>query len=276
MRIRLIGDHSGYHCGSAAAFQVLSDIAKRYGRIVDRKEEFDLLLVNGEGSMHHESKGFKKKMDAIESALSSGKQAMLLNTVWQDNPQRYADILKRCAYVSVRETLSRQVLADQGVTAELAVDASFYASIDDDAPIMDFGNAVVLTDFWSRDFGAFVVLNSKRARAMSYVDMTTLSWSSLVKSLRTASLLVTGRHHAVYAACRARIPFLALTGNTHKIEGLVAGSGVKIPVYTNFAELWSNLEACSYREYAYTQLFDWMDAQPAPQLPLPRVDECRD
>ena len=47
----------------------------------------------------------------------------------------------------------------------------------------------------------------------------------LVASLRTASLLVTGRHHAVYAACRARLPFVAMAA--------LAGGNVRVGLEDN-------------------------------------------
>lgn len=53
-----------------------------------------------------------------------------------------------------------------------------------------------------------------------------MSWRRAVASLN----LITGRQHAVYAACKARIPFAASEGNTHKIRGLIKTAGVEIPI----------------------------------------------
>jgi hypothetical protein len=40
------------------------------------------------------------------------------------------------------------------------------------------------------------------ARPLPFLDWP---WGRIVASLRTASYLITGRHHAVYAACVARV-----------------------------------------------------------------------
>ena len=269
LNIRAIGDHSNYHCGSAAAWNVISAEAARHGRLVGPKETFDLLIVNGEGSMHHASGGFRKKMNEIERALDKGRRVMLINTVWQDNPQRDADLLKRCERVVVREVCSQRELARQGVTAEVAFDQSFYDAIDPDAPFTDFSGRIVLTDFWATEFDAFAWINSKWAQKFATVDMQTMSWSSLVRSLGTAEMLVTGRHHAVYAACRARCPFMALTGNTHKIEGLMETAGIQVPVFQEFSKLKQAIEDGLDPAPACDALFDWMAQQPAWQLDGP-------
>jgi len=261
-RILLAGDHSGYHCGSAAAFSVIKAEAARHGRLVGKNQVFDLLVVNGEGSMHHDSPGLQKKMAMLERALDQGKRAMLINTVWEANSPHHAQTLARCERVVARDIYSQRHLVEQGVEAEVALDLSYYAPVAEDASFHDFEGQVVFTDFWSREFDAFVSVNSKWVQDFPYIDMTEMSWSSLVKSLQSASALVTGRHHAVYAACRARIPFLFLPGNTHKIEGLVETAGVKIPACQSFKHLKRRVEERDFPIARCTELYNWMERQP--------------
>ncbi len=262
-RISLIGDHSSYHCGSEAAFSIIRMEITRHGRIVRKGEDFDLLVVNGEGSMHHDSISFINKMSVIKAALEAGKRVMLVNSVWQDNSQEYADLVGQCERVVVRERFSQQALAAQGVSSEIALDASYSANVDPAAEAVDFAGRVVFTDFFSREFDAFVKLNSKWAQRFDYIDMQRMSWSSLVRSLQSASLLVTGRHHAVYASCKARTPFLALRGNTHKIEGLMATAASEIPVFSCFKDVKRAIEKSASSSFDYQRLFDWMDGQAA-------------
>lgn len=259
-KVRLIGDHSNYHCGSAAAFEVIRAEVEKYGEII-RGEEYDVLVVNGDGSMHHNSSGFQNKMAEIEKAVTRGKPSILMNSVWSDNPSLSADVLQKCEQVIVREVRSAQELEKLGVSRKIMLDQSYFAKIEE-TEFTDFQGEVVFTDFWSNEFGCFVTLNSKWAQRYTFVDMQKMSWSSLVRSLETASLLVTGRHHAVYAACKAKIPFLALTGNTHKIEGLIETAGIDIPVFESFADLKANLDWPIKNPNIYKSLFEWMDTQP--------------
>lgn len=267
-RVRIAGDHSAYHCGSAAAFKSIAAACSRAGTLVAADEDYDVLVVNGEGSMHHDSVTCRKKLREIRSALDEGKQVHLINTVWQSNSAESAEILKECATVSVREVLSQSELKAVGVASQVALDQSFFLPIDEDVVAQDFHGEAVLTDFYSRDLSTFAKVTTQWTWSVPYVQMHEWAWASLVNSLRSASVLLTGRHHAVYAACRARTPFLALKGNTHKIEGLIATSGIDIPVYDNYPELLKAYRSKRWLDHDYGRLFDWMSEQTPWELRL--------
>jgi hypothetical protein len=272
MRIQLIGDHSAYHCGSAAAFSSLHRSCSSVATVVSQGEDFDWLVVNGEGTMHHGSRGTHKKLEAIAQAIAAGRRADLVNTVWQDNPPEMAMALRGCTEITVREICSQRELARSGINSKLIPDACFFEPIDPAAPVIDFEGQVVATDFWSQEFAAFVRVEKDWINPLPYIDMRAMSWSSLVGSLRTASALVTGRHHAVYAACRAGIPFFALKGNTHKIEGLVESAAAEIPIFTRFTDLKDAVKS-GPNTFApgFNHLFSWLAAQRpwSPEPPAP-------
>jgi hypothetical protein len=265
-RIKFVGDHSTYHCGSAAVAEVLRAELQAAGEIVD-DADFDLLIVNGEGSMHHGSASARKKIAELASAQSAGKRTMLINSVWQENPDAHTAALAKCESVVVREIFSQRDLAAHGVASEIYIDQCFHRTIDAE-PFESYGASPVLTDFHSKEFGTFVRVNNAWSSEFPYIDMKNVSWSALVRSLATASALVTGRHHAVFAACKARTPFLALRSNTHKIEGLIATSGIPVPVYSDFSEIRKNLASIDRRKPLYDEFFDWMEAQPRWRLIL--------
>lgn len=259
MKVRLLGDHSNYHCGSAAAFQTIRAEVERHCEIID-SGDFDTLVVNGEGSMHHNGGGHKSKMRDIQAALNKNRKVRLINSVWQENLAEHAELLRNCEEVVVREVLSQRELESQGVTSSIAIDQAYFAPISE-AEVTDYCGEIVFTDFYSNEFGCFVKVNSRWAKQFRFIDMQAMSWSELVKSLSTSSLLVTGRHHAVYAACKARTPFVALAGNTHKIEGLIETSRTKVPMAFGFGEVKEMIERINDYLPAYTELFDWMERQ---------------
>jgi len=265
-RIRLEGDHSLYHCGSAAAFESLRTTLAQAGRLVNADEDYDELFVNGEGSMHHGGPGFVKKMQLLQEAVASGRRAHLVNSVWQQNDGTFDAVLKRLTSISVREPLSQRDLADRhGTDAPWHLDASFYAAIDESAsaPAEDWHGRVIITDFYAADLDVWFKVTRGPAERCHYIDMRDMSWSSLVKSLATARLLLTGRHHAVYAACKARVPFIAMRGNTHKIDGLIAASGLPIPIVDRLWDLEAHIVSAKASRAMYDELFDWMSRQPA-------------
>ena len=62
-RLCIVGDHSKFHAGCKAVMQTLWRLASEKGwRIVKEGEDYEALLVNGEGSMHDGSKQFHRKM----------------------------------------------------------------------------------------------------------------------------------------------------------------------------------------------------------------------
>lgn len=264
--IKMIGDHAAYHCGSAAVTAYVEQQIAQVGHRVSH-DHYAVLVVNGEGSMHHRSSAYLQKMRHITLALAQAKPVYLLNSVWQDNQSDDQDIIAAINHITVRESLSQMDLqVNSQRQAPAYIDCSFWTPIDEHAPITDFAKKTVCTDFYSPEFDAFVKVTGGLISKYSYIDLKDWEWSSLVQSLKTASLLVTGRHHAMYAACRARLPFVVMAGNTHKVEGLMAMSGIDIPICQHPRELREAIGWARQNKAVYQQLFDWMEAQPRWQL----------
>lgn len=260
--IKLLGDHSSYHAGCAAVIDYLMKEVQEVGFLCS-DENYDILIVNGEGSMHHDSKNHKAKMAAIENAVGRGKRVYLINTVWQSNGPEHDHVLRCLDGISVREQMSHDdLLARHGVESVVSLDVSYWADVDAASPFRDMQRAVVVGDFYSKEFGTFVKFTGGPLQARPYIDMSEFTWSELVNTLRTASLLVTGRHHAVFAACRARTSFVAMQGNTHKIEGMIQMSGLPIPVCKTPSELSGCIGWARKNRSVYEEFFSWMDAQP--------------
>jgi len=261
MRVKLLGNHSAYHCGCAAVWSVLTQALEADGHIiVGTEDDFDILIVNGEGSMHHGRPTFNKKMVALSQALSSGRRALLVNTVWDHNPSDYDEILAGLDKIIVRETLSQQNLRHRHhVNADLCLDFSYFANIDETAPASDYSGAAIRTDFYDEDLGNFKQSEDGNLSHLPVICMKKYSWSGFVRSLQTTSLLVTGRHHAVYGACKARTPFAAIEGNSHKIRGLIATSGFDIPIGSAEGDFPALIEWARQNLDTYLRFFDWME-----------------
>lgn len=267
-KLLLLGDHSSFHCGCSAVWQAINQIAAAKGwRVAKRGGSYDALAVNGEGSMHHSSRAFHEKMGWLREAVDAGKPAYLVNTVWQENTSEYDDVLRRLSGVIVREKLSqRDLLERHGIRARVAIDVSYFASADA-PPIKDFHGSDVVTDFYLSD-------RSDWGLPPPYATLPEISmsgdWPSFVASLRTAGMLITGRHHAMFGACRAETPFAALESNTHKISGTIATSGIDIPVARHIDELPDVITKIRDLDVQFRDLFKWMRAQnPMFSLPAP-------
>jgi hypothetical protein len=233
-------------------------------QVVPEGADYDALLVNGEGNMHHGSKRFHHKMRLLGAAVAAGRPAFLVNSVWQDNPPDYDDLLPKLTGLFVREVLSQQELADRhGACSEVVPDASYFDCLPRLTLHRNFRGAPAVTDFYVKpqQAGARPHRFERRddlfptARPLPFLDW---HWGRIVASLKTSSYLITGRHHAVYAACVARVPFVASEGNTHKIRGLIASARADILVADTPEEIPTVMAANLARPEEYERLFSWV------------------
>lgn len=263
----MLGDHSNVHAGSVAVINVLRREVERVGKIVE-DDSYDMLVVNGEGSMHHGSRACRTKIDAIREAISRGKKTFLVNSVWQQNPKEFAKVLRGCERVYVREALSQRELARQGVQSDVNIDLSYFEHVDGFLSNKDECVGIAATDFYSPDFKRFVRVTGSFEDEHDFIDMRKMTWSELVAEVSRKSLLLTGRHHGVYAACRARTPFLVLEGNSHKVLGLFKSAGVEIPIFKSFSHMMEHKEWPHKNLEQYHRLFEWMERQVPWRLPV--------
>lgn len=264
-KVHIVGDHSNLHCGCQAVMSYLHTLLDGKYQRVEKDQPYDILLVNGEGSMHDNAKDHKLKLNAISEAQQAGKDTYLINSVWQKNDASYDSVLQRIPHIIVREAASQKELKDKHfIDSTVRLDLSYAAPIDLQAKVTDYKGAMLITDFYNKDFGGWVRYTAGgagRAR-FPYVNMKNFSWSELVQSFKTASLLVTGRHHAVFAACKARLPFVAVESNTHKISGFVRMSGMPIPICDNPKQLNGAMKWAQENPAVYQEFFDFLDQQP--------------
>jgi hypothetical protein len=258
-RICLVGDHQHYHCGSAAVSRYIRATLAEHGFTVSDRD-YDVMLVNGEGSMCFGCPPFHTKMQRIKTALKQGVSVHLVNTIWQQNPYHYDNLLPKLSSVVTRESLShRELRTIHGIDSQMFLDFSFFAPLNETGNAPNHEGRVVVTDFAKRRSRDFVRYPNDE---FVYTDMRSIAWPDFVLGLKTASVLVTGRHHGVYAALRARIPFVAMPGNSHKIEGLIASANIPIPLVHSFDEIPAAVDRVSSLEPLYRELFDWAEAQP--------------
>lgn len=267
-RFRIVGDHSDLHAGCAAVANALHRALSDVGSVVAEGDDFDVLIVNGEGSMHHDSPNCMSKMREIEFAQELGKATFLVNTVWQQNGNFHDRILRNLDSLWVRGPRSAADLHHRhSIQAKYAIDLSYYAKVEDVAPTVDFGQAPLITDFWNEDFRAFVRPTTGMYRNHIYLDLAKFDWSTLISSLRTASYVITGRHHGMYAACKARVPFIPIAANTHKFEDLLEAGPAAIPICRTRTEVEAAKGWLLRNRSEYDRLFDWMDKQPPWRFP---------
>lgn len=162
-------------------------------------EAADLLIVNGEGSIHN-----NRNLHLLEIARSY--RSVLINCVFENNTQ--CDALKEFAYIAARESYSASAIRDFNIDCDVVPDVIFASRMLNSFPAnrhapIDLG----ITDNVTNPLCGFA----------PHVTLVGDYLSKLTKCRR----LCAGRFHAAIAACVLKIPFSTWDSNTWKTRALM-------------------------------------------------------
>jgi len=288
MKIHIGNDTSAFHAGSKAVIEALKYLINADSHDVtstprpapcsDKEiENCDLLIINGEGAMQEEQIGWdnmraRKLMINLCYAKLCGKQAYLVNSVWNNMDNVWGGVLSKLDGVFVREPESqRQMKESTGFLPQVYPDLSYSCPISHVEHFTDYNNEIVIGDIYRRN-------TPKRRRFdhthRSFKKMPHLSlggtsvgtesgdWSTIIHSLRTAKIYVTGQHHGVYAACKARTPFVTSKLYNRKIESLLEWGGINLPIPQSQKEILKAIKWTYNNRDIFERFFDWLEKQP--------------
>lgn len=202
----------------------------------------DLVLINGEGTMHHDRAGAMILTRAGHSASRGGKPVALLNTVWEEN--RAANALLSCvAAIYARESRSAAAIAREAkIPVHTVPDLSLAAPSEAEfgTRAARRGGVLVLDDVRLQACLLLAAYARKRSFAFRCMDFPAWrvpwreqAWLRLAlmgmmpsrlrsgRPVYDADVVVTGRFHGACLAILAGTPFVAMSSNTYKIEGLL-------------------------------------------------------
>ena len=258
MKAFIIGKHTG-HVGCFAVTRVLEKIVSKKYEITDNLYEADVIVVNGEGSMHHNGPNLRKKVEALRFGVKKGLTTMLVNTVWDHvtNPE-LIELAPKIDYISVRELLSHDALLKLGVISEIYLDLAYF---DEVSLINRHYGPICIGNFYNRKAENDC---KKSARVHPQLNIkSSKSWQEHIDKLRGCDLLITGMHHDAIACMKARTLFRPFVGNTHKVDGIFKWAGVDIECAKTIPEL----EEMRVEVGEYIKLFDFAAQQPLLEIP---------
>lgn len=209
----ILNDTRRYHHGCAQVMKALEAYYKPYATygmraLLEPKhlEDADIVVFNGEGVCHHDGKRGVRILGYIKMAQEMKKKTHLINAVWQDMSDEYKQIARKCDVIEVREVLSQKEIDCE---ANIVLDASLHLPVE--GLVSEHKEGVCVGGSFYKE----LVIDYPHDK----IDIFTQDWNSLVKRLSKAKLLITGRHHEMYAALKARTPVITVKGNTWKNEG---------------------------------------------------------
>jgi polysaccharide pyruvyl transferase WcaK-like protein len=226
-------------------------------------EGADLIVVNGEGTIHHDRPAGEWLLAAGRHAQLLGKKAVLINMTWHENGARYVELASHFDLVSVRESRSAEELALAGIFPRIVPDLALYRQaprgLSRDGtgytdcvvapaalalyrqmaklrakPISLLYGRQTPSDFmislrrflpgWTA-FNPHAAANALRGAFTDFRSQLT-DRDALLAWVASRRLIVTGRFHMLIFALAARTPVLTVRSNTHKIESTLADAGL--------------------------------------------------
>jgi hypothetical protein len=235
--------------------------------------QFDLVIVNGEGTLHSNSRGARRISQVPAWAKARGATAHLINTVYQDNDRAIIDGVAGFDSVYARDNESLANLLADHIPACKVADLSLTWT----PPLAKGAGGIVVmgstvdalrNDLWrlSKRLNATYLpilahpdsgiaggnhkhlFRYRAKRLVSYFAVPgpwRTRWRGAIPDFpafidylqNNASLLITGRFHGAAMALLLEIPVLVMPSNTHKMEALFSEIGSLDRVFGNTVDV---------------------------------------
>lgn len=273
MNILFVNNCERYHSGSAEVTKFFKEEFKNHNMIILKSfkrlfkydlKTFDVIIANGEGTMHDNAPKALEILNLLSEGKKLGVKTLLVNSVWQNNSIETTELLNYVDYVSVREIASKneiQKIIKKDIDVNL--DVSYFTDVDDVGTIANY-NIVAGNRYADGQKPKIVGIGED-----FNIDIFSQSWEYIVNNLKKSKILVTGRHHEMYAACKAKCPFIVLEGNTHKNSGFLKTLNSNIPTLSTDAsteEIIKIIKDIDKFSEEYLKLFSSLDAIKKPNF----------
>lgn len=242
-------------------------------------EESDSVIVNAEGSVHHNSVRALAVLALTKTAVETGKNVVFMNaTIQAVSKELVVSALSGASLIHVRESQSKQLLESWGLNCISSPDLAFMALDEISQPpyrLLDASDYVLVTAgvtvgnqslkvlfdsvrqlgkkpvYFSIGDGGETELSERvcKEQHVPIVHACQLGMKETIGFLKQFPMAISGRHHINIMLMRAGTPFVALASNTWKIQETL--NMVSLPVdtvsdaqglLTAFAEVGKNVQ----------------------------------
>ena len=295
-------DINGYHFGCTKVMETIRSHLDRRGAVVeasvkvaidwrdqhpDLAKNANLLIINGEGSLHHGSRRSRWLLEAAAAVKAEGGKVALINALWQDNPADWGELIKDIDILSCRDARSATEMAkdtgrqdirffgdltmcatspalpskrqglligdsvNEGITNQLA--ALAHETVN--AETIPVTTSLKLVPARAKGLRRAVRLVKAKVKQREYLAQNPsarflVGPDDYISKLSHKELSITGRFHAVCLAVLTRTPFIAISSKSWKNEALIADLGLSPERQIDRNDL--TLATIQSRDWSYT------------------------
>ena len=289
--------HIGHH-GCTLVDRQLGELASEAGMAIVAKlpihsdwerlapADFDVVIVNGEGSLHHDTKAARRLAEVPKWAHARGRPCYLVNSVYESNGPEVAAGVAGYNAIYARDELSRRALKEAGIAASAVPDITLSWQ---PRASGGKGRRVVVTDStveaanrqlhgmaqaigarylplmaqppWDEPQRRWRYALKRLAAHAAPPGLWRDRWRGLIPDFdafvdwltTNAGLIVSGRFHGVCIALDLGIPVLGVRSNTWKVEALLAGAGLEHRLVSDLSEIERRLGSQGIEPFRYTE-----------------------
>lgn len=266
--LHLAMEKRGWQCSGSLPVSAQAQHLKQHRNAI---AEANLIVVNGEGSLHHNSRNTNRLFE-IMGLLCKKRPIVLLNALWQDNdPEQWRPLLSQFSAVFTRDRRSQAQLVAMGIEAGYAPDLTFYnypdysnsqrsrymitdsvlkewdekaLSICQADPECEFRTLLTRKPSFSRgsrDWGRqlksalypwlFERVNTNVPARYKVLAKATNNGDEFLQSLASYRGVCAARYHALCFALQQQVPMLLVSSNSHKSEALIEEVGLPLALF---------------------------------------------
>ena len=276
MKTLLLNDCSHYHSGSLLVTKMLYRYMRQCGmERVEDADEAQLLIINGEGTMHHDAPRSRELL-AQCATRRADQRVVLLNSTWQSMTPPPG-----LSLAVARESLSEQEMRQGGIAPEIRRLPDLSLTSKHRPDYVGGSGLMVIDSVWPAETAWLKEIAREMGGRMIYLCEDKREPEAIMDELATADLVLTGRFHGIMFAALAGAPFLAARSNSHKTPGFLADYDLQEALVTNAAEARAKLPSGGVRfdrrllpgiQAAWQACFESLhQCQPIP-VPLPMAE----
>ena len=164
---------------------------KKQAALAKSVADADLLVINGEGTIHHNRPLGGEYLDAGEYAAENGTPAFLVNTTWHANAPDWAKRARVFREIYVRESTSQEELQTVGTESVVVPDLSLATPSFTGMAGTQLRHGYLFGDSTHDDVSKRLLASSRRLGDAEFLPVISRDWSRARRSRRMKRQLQT-------------------------------------------------------------------------------------